>query len=74
MAAAIILANILGYRTAQIGVRLGFMPIQLLVALPGLGIGVVEYLILRSESMVSELTFRAIWLPTLQFGSYGEIW
>lgn len=82
LAAVIVLANILGYRPGQIGVRLGFLPIQLLVALTGLGFGVVEYLILRPESMVSELTFQAVWLPALVllrsatelFGGWGIVY
>ncbi len=65
LAAVIVLANILGYRFRETGVRFGFIPLQLIIAVTGLGFGVVEYLILKPESMVTELTFQAVWLPAL---------
>jgi len=65
LAAAVVLVNILGYKFREIGVKFGFLPIQLAIALTGLGFGVVEYLILKPESMVTELTFQTVWLPAL---------
>ena len=65
LAAAIVLARILGLRAREIGVRFGFVPLQLAIVLTGLGFGVAEYLILRPESMVTELTFQTVWLPAL---------
>ncbi|MFC1847165.1 lysostaphin resistance A-like protein [Chloroflexota bacterium] len=65
LAAVIVLANILDLKPGKIGVRFGFIPLQLVVALTGLGFGVVEYLILRPEPMVTELTLQAVWLPAL---------
>jgi len=65
LAAAIVLGRILGLRTREIGVRFGFVPLQLAIVLTGLGFGVMEYLILKPESMVTELTFQTVWLPAL---------
>jgi membrane protease YdiL (CAAX protease family) len=65
LAAVIVLANILDYRFQETGVKFGFPPLQLVVALTGLGFGVVEYLILKPEAMVTDLTLQAVWLPAL---------
>ncbi len=65
MAAAVVLANILGYKPKDIGVRFGFLPVQLAIMLSGLGFGIVEYLILRPEALVAELNFQTVWLPAL---------
>lgn len=49
-------------KLGKVGLSFGFVPVQLLVALSGLVLGVAEYLILKPELMVSELTWQGIWL------------
>ena len=61
LAATIVLVNILGYRLGDIGIRFGFLPLQLIVGLVGIGFGIVEYLILSPEPLVAELTWQAAW-------------
>ena len=65
LAAAIVVARLLNYGPKDIGIRFGFLPVQLMVGLVGLGLGVVEYLILTPEPLVTELTWQAAWLPAL---------
>lgn len=42
--------------------RLG---VQLLVAISGIGLGYLEYIILRPQPLVAEFSWRSIWLPAL---------
>jgi len=65
LAAAIVLARILNYRPGDIGIRFGFLPLQLVIGLVGIGLGIVEYLILAPEPLVTELTWQTAWLPAL---------
>jgi membrane protease YdiL (CAAX protease family) len=65
LAAAIVLARLLEYPPRDIGVSLGFIPVQLVVALTGIGLGVAEYFILSPEPLVIELTWQSAWLPAL---------
>lgn len=63
-------AALLASRWGSVGPRrtglvIGNLPVQLLVGLTGLGLGLLEYLILRPEPLAEELTLRAIWLPAL---------
>ncbi len=65
LVAAIVAARILGYRREDIGVALKPFPVQLIIALTGLGFGLAEYLILTPEPLVAELSWQAVWLPSL---------
>ncbi len=65
LVAAIAAARILGYRREDIGITIKLFPVQLVVMLTGLGFGLVEYLILRPEPLVAELSWQAAWLPAL---------
>ncbi len=67
LAAAIVVARILGLKAKEIGFNLGSLPLQLVVALSGLLFGVVEYFILTPEPLVIELTLSVVWLPALIF-------
>ncbi|MCJ7769146.1 MAG: CPBP family intramembrane metalloprotease, partial [Dehalococcoidales bacterium] len=57
--------RILDYRPGDIGIRFGLLPLQLIIGLVGVGLGIVEYLILTPEPMVTELTWQTAWLPAL---------
>lgn len=65
LAAAIVLVRILDLGVKDIGIRFGFLPLQLVIGLAGVVFGIVEYLILTPEPHVTELTWQAAWLPAL---------
>ncbi len=67
LAAAIVVVRILGHRAREVGLSVSSFPVQLAVGLSGLLFGVVEYLILAPEPMITELTWREVWLPALIF-------
>jgi uncharacterized protein len=49
----------------MLALQAGNLPVQLLIGLSGLGLGYVEYLILRPAPLAEELSLRFIWLPAL---------
>jgi membrane protease YdiL (CAAX protease family) len=49
----------------RIGVNLGNLPIQLLIGLIGIPLGVIEYFILKSKPLVPEFNLEAMLLPAL---------
>lgn len=49
----------------ELGFTLGSLPLQLVMALVGLGLGWLEYQILKPLPLTAELTWQAIWLPAL---------
>lgn len=65
--AALEVVRITGYSLKQIGLTLKKVQVQLLVALSGFAIGVVEYFILKPVPMIPELTWQGILLPALIF-------
>jgi hypothetical protein len=55
-----------GYRAGQVGLGVGKnLPLQLGIALGGVGLGYLEYLILRPEPLAATLSLESIWLPAL---------
>ncbi|MBA7657677.1 hypothetical protein ES703_65617 [subsurface metagenome] len=67
LVAALIVVRILGLRAEDVGLSFRLLPVQLVVGLSGLMIGVAEYLILKPEPVVVELTWQGIWLSALIF-------
>lgn len=72
LAAAIVVVRLLDYKPKDIGINSGFIPLQLIVGLVGLGFGVAEYYILvvmppepLIEMLALEPTWQATWLPAL---------
>lgn len=72
LAAAIVVARLLDYKPKDIGIRAGFIPLQLIVGLVGLGFGAAEYYILvilppepLIETLSVEATLQSTWLPAL---------
>jgi membrane protease YdiL (CAAX protease family) len=65
LAAAIVLIRLLDLKPKEIGINFGFVPVQLMIGLVGIGLGIVEYLILIPESLIAELTWQTAWLPAL---------
>lgn len=65
LAAAYAVIRILSFQASEIGLRVRKIPLQGLVALTGIGLGLAEYQILRPEPMVDALSWASIWLPAL---------
>ena len=65
LAASFVAAHVLNYNRHDIGLSLGFPPVQLVVALSGILFGIGEYYILRPASLIAELTWQQAWLPAL---------
>lgn len=63
--AAIVVIRLLGYKPMDIGIRFGFIPFQVIIGFIGIGLGILEYLILNPEPLVTELTWQEAWLPAL---------
>ena len=65
LASAIVIIRLLNLKPKDIGMNRGFMPVQLMIGLVGIGFGIVEYLILAPEALIAELSWQAAWLPAL---------
>jgi membrane protease YdiL (CAAX protease family) len=63
--ATLVAASVLGYRRSELGLRLGRLPWQSLVALSGPLIGFLERLIIQPAALAPELTLTAAWWPAL---------
>jgi uncharacterized protein len=67
LGAAIVVTRLLGYNREDVGMTFRFNWIQVLVAISGLGLGFLEYLVLRPEPLITELTWQSFWAPALIF-------
>ena len=65
LVACVVIMFILKETPHHIGLTLNKLPLQPFVLLSGLPFGIAEYYILRPDALVSELTFREVWLPAL---------
>ncbi|MDN5361457.1 MAG: protease family protein [Moorella sp. (in: firmicutes)] len=65
LAAAGAAAALSGFKAADLGLTRGRPGRQVLVALSGLPLGFLEYLILRPQPLVAGLDWRHLWLPAL---------
>lgn len=52
-------------KLSDVGFRLSNWPVQILVGFSGLGLGTIEFLILRPSPLVSPFTLIQVWLPAL---------
>jgi len=64
-AAAASVMRFAGFKPREVGLTVGNLPLQLLVAFVGVPLGLMEYLILKPAPLVPELTFQHVWLPAL---------
>ena len=67
LAAALVTMHLQGYHRRQVGLTFRFSWLQLGVFGAGALLGLGEYLILRPEPLISELTWASVWLPALIF-------
>jgi membrane protease YdiL (CAAX protease family) len=58
--AVLYIIRILDLRSSEVGLKLGRIDIQVLVALTGIGFGLVEYHILKLEPLVTSLTWQVV--------------
>jgi membrane protease YdiL (CAAX protease family) len=52
-------------RPADIGLTIRAFPLQMVVAVCGIGIGLLDYLILKPEPLISEFSWRGVVVPAL---------
>ncbi len=64
-AAAASVMRYAGFKPREVGLTVGNLPLQLLVAFLGVPLGLMEYLILKPDPLAPELTFQYVWLPAL---------
>jgi len=67
LVSAAVVMRVLGFRREDVGLtfRARSISLQVAVALTGFGFGVAEYLILKPEALVAELSWVAAWRPAL---------
>ncbi|HEX79196.1 MAG TPA: CPBP family intramembrane metalloprotease [Dehalococcoidia bacterium] len=69
LVAAIVVARLAEYKPRDVGITfgnsLGLIPLYLLIGALGIGLGVVEYFILKAEPLVVDPTWQNAWLPAL---------
>jgi membrane protease YdiL (CAAX protease family) len=64
-AATYMVMRLLNLTWQEVGVTARGLPLQLVVAVMGIGLGYIEYLILRPEPLISDLTLAQFWWPAL---------
>jgi uncharacterized protein len=65
MLSAVLAARLAGMNLEALGLHLRGLPLQILVGATGIGLGYIEYLILRPDPLADELSLQALWLPAL---------
>jgi membrane protease YdiL (CAAX protease family) len=60
-----VVARRLGYTRWEIGINLNQWPFQILIALTGIPLGIVEYYILKPNPLVSSFAWQGLLLPAL---------
>jgi membrane protease YdiL (CAAX protease family) len=63
--AALLVARTLGLTRYDLGLTVRAIPLQLLVGATGVGLGIAEYLILKPDALVDELTWQQAWWPAM---------
>jgi membrane protease YdiL (CAAX protease family) len=63
--AAFLVARTLGLTRYDLGLTVHAIPLQLLVGVTGVGLGIAEYFILKPDPLIDELTWQQAWWPAL---------
>jgi len=63
--AALLAARTLGLTRYDLGLTVRAIPVQLLIGAMGVGLGIVEYFILKPDPLIDELTWQQAWWPAL---------
>ncbi|MBI4302908.1 MAG: CPBP family intramembrane metalloprotease [Chloroflexi bacterium] len=64
-AASFMVIRNLGLGRRELGLTFNKVPLQAVIALTGIPFGFMEYLILKPQSLIAQLTFDQIWLPAV---------
>ncbi len=66
LVAAWVVYRLSGYKATQVGLAWGeLLPAQIVIGLSGIGLGFIEYLILKPQPLAESFTLGDIWLPAL---------
>lgn len=65
LASTFVAARSAGYTANKVGLNARAWPWQFLVSLTGIGLGYLEYVILRPQPLTTSLAFDQIWFPVL---------
>ena len=66
LAATVVVMWIVGLKASDVGLVSRELPFQISLGLvTGLAFGIVEYLIIRPESLITGFTFEQVWLPAV---------
>jgi len=66
LVAAWVVYRLSGYKAHQVGLSWGeLLPAQLVIGLSGIGLGFIEYLILKPQPLAESFTLGDLWLPAL---------
>ena len=66
LAAALVVMRLTGYKAKEVGLAWGTrLPLQVAVALSGIGLGYLEYQILQPVPLADSLSLEQIWMPAL---------
>lgn len=60
---ALLVGRYAGFSRTQLGLTARFLPVQLIFGAAGLGLGYIEYLILRPEPLAAGFTLAQVWQP-----------
>ena len=60
-----IIIRLLGVSRQTLGLRAGNLPLQIMLIFGGLGLGAIEYSILKPAPLVENLSLGSLWLPAL---------
>ncbi|MHB0868233.1 MAG: CPBP family intramembrane glutamic endopeptidase [Chloroflexota bacterium] len=63
--ACAVAARLLGLGPGALGLRPGFLPLQLVIGLTGFVFGFTEYVILQPVPLAKEYSWEQVWLPAL---------
>jgi CAAX protease family protein len=62
---AYLVYRLTGYKLAEVGINANKLPLQLLIGLSGIGLGWLEYQILKPAPLVSDWRLQDVWLTAL---------
>jgi len=65
IAATITVARLNSYKAPELGFNFSKIPGQLLFGLVGIGLGYIEYMILKPQAIITPVTLGNIWLPAI---------
>ena len=66
LAATIVVIRTIGLKPGEIGLVIRSLPLQIILGIiTGAAIGILEYLILKPEPLITSLSWQYIWLPAI---------